>query len=325
MSRVFVTGGSGFVGRNLIAVLTARGDEVIALARSPKATLTVEELGALSAHGDLDDTEALKVGMLGCDTVIHAAALAAEWGDPDDFYRFNVTGTENALAAARAVGVKTFVHISTEAVLANGSPIINADESRPIPDNALPLYPRTKGEAETAALAANGEDFRVVVVRPRMIWGKDDSTLLPAFVEAVNDGRFMWMDGGHYKTSTCHVDNVIEGVLLAAEKGQGGEVYFLTDGDPVEFREFITAVLATQDVTPADKSIPTWLAWRAAQTCEGIWNLLGLKSLPPITRFTVNIIGQEVTVNDSKARRELGYTGRVTREEGLAGIKRVVV
>lgn len=320
MARIFITGGSGFVGRNLIRALTARGDEVIALARSPRATLTVEELGALSASGDLEDIEAMKVGMRGCDTVIHAAAQASEWGDPEDFYRFNVVGTQNALSAAKSAGVKTFVHISTEAVLANGSPIINADESWPRPKNALPRYPKTKGEAEAAAIAANSESFKTVVVRPRMIWGKDDSTLLPAFVEAVQEGRFMWMDGGHYMTSTCHVDNVVEGVLLAAEKGRGGEIYFLTDGEPVEFRKFITAVLATQNVTPADKSIPTWLAWRAAQACEGLWDLLGLKKLPPITRFTVNIIGQEVTVNDSKARTELGYQGKVSIEQGLAGI-----
>ena len=131
----------------------------------------------------------------------------------------------------------------------------------------------------------------------------------------------MWMDGGDYLTSTCHVDNVVEGTLLALENGVGGEIYFLTDKEPVEFRSFMTALLATQGLTPPNKSIPRWLAWRAAQVCEGLWDLLRLKSSPPITRFTVNIIGQEVTLNDAKARAELGYTSHVSRAEGLAGIK----
>lgn len=321
MARVFVTGGSGFVGRNLIRALVARGDEVVALARSPRSTLTVEELGALSASGDLEDVDALREGMHDCETVYHAAAQVTEWGDPDEFYRFNVTGTENVIKAAKAAGVKTLVHISTEAVLANGTPLANVDETRPRPDNALPRYPRTKGLAEAAVVAANSTDFRTVVVRPRFIWGKDDTSVLGQIVEAVNTGRFMWIDGGRYKTSTCHVDNVVEGALLAADKGKGGEVYFLTDGEPVEFREWITALLATQDVTPPDKSIPRWLAWNTARICEGLWGLLPLKSPPPITRVTVNLIGQEVTVDDSKARRELGYTSHVSREEGLKGIE----
>ncbi len=321
MARVFVTGGSGFVGRNLIRALVARGDEVVALARSPASTLTVEELGALSASGDLEDVDALREGMRGCEAVFHSAAQVTEWGDPDDFYRFNVTGTNNVIQAARAAGVKTLVHISTEAVLANGMPLVNVDETYPRPDNALPRYPRTKAQAEAAIIAANDENLKTVVVRPRFIWGKDDTSVLGQIVEAVKTGRFMWMDGGRYLSSTCHVDNVVEGALLAADKGRGGEIYFLTDGEPVEFRDWITRLLATQNVTPPDKSIPRWLAWNAAKVCEGLWNLFGIQSPPPVTRVTVNLIGQEVTVNDAKARRELGYTSHVSRETGLAGIR----
>ncbi len=323
MARIFVTGGSGFVGRNLIRALVARNDDVVALSRSPRASLIVEELGALAAHGDLEDVAAMREGMQGCDVVIHAAALAAEWGDPKDFHRFNVTGTQNVIEAARSAGVKTLVHISTEAVMADGGPMVKLDESRPRPAKPLPRYPLTKGLAEAAALAANDANLRTVVVRPRMIWGKDDSTLLPAFMEAVRGGRFMWLDGGHYLASTTHIDNVVEGTLLAAEKGRGGEVYYLSDGEPIEFRRFLTQVLATQGMVPPDKSLPRWLAWRLAQVCEGLWSLLGLKNPPPITRFTVAIIGQEVTINDAKARRELGYTGHVSRETGLTGIKPV--
>jgi nucleoside-diphosphate-sugar epimerase len=133
----------------------------------------------------------------------------------------------------------------------------------------------------------------------------------------VKKGRFSWLGGGHYRTSTCHVDNCVEGLLLAAEKGQGGEVYFLTDGEPVEFRAFITELLRTQGVDAGDKSVPPGLARAAASVTEAVWKLLGLKAAPPLSRTELLLVGQEVTVSDAKARRELGYQGRKSREEGL--------
>jgi nucleoside-diphosphate-sugar epimerase len=312
-----VTGGSGFVGRALIQALRARGDEVRALARSEAAAAKVAALGATPVRGDLDNVNAMTDGMRGCDTVFHAAAFVQEWGTPEEFHHANVQGTQNALDAAKRAEVRCFVHIGTEAVLIGGNPIVNADESWPFPEKPVGLYPLTKGLAEKRVRAANSDTFRTVVVRPRFIWGKDDTSVLANLVKAVNDGRFMWMGGGAYKTSTCHVRNVCEGALLAAEKGRGGEAYFLTDGAPVQFREFITRLLQTQGIDPGTKSVPRWLAYAMADLSEMVWRLLPLKGAPPITRFVVRVMGSEVTVSDAKARRELGYTGRVTIDEGL--------
>ncbi|MGB1581797.1 MAG: NAD-dependent epimerase/dehydratase family protein [Nevskiales bacterium] len=321
MARIFITGGSGFVGRNLIRALVQRGDEVIALGRSPKARLIVEELGALAAHGELDDVDALREGMQGCESVIHAAALAAEWGPKNDFERFNVRGTQHILQAAQAAGVKSLVHISTEAVMADGGPMTNLDESQPLPRKPLPRYADSKGRAEVAVRQANSDTLRTVVLRPRMIWGKDDSTLLPAFAEAVEQGRFMWIAGGDYLCSTTHVDNVVEAVLLALEKGRGAEVYYISDGEPVPFKDFLSKLLASRGIAAPSKSLPRWLAWRLAQLCESLWDRLGIHKPPPISRFVVAVIGQSVTVNDQKARQELGYTGHISREAGLADLE----
>src|SRR5688572_15494079 len=103
--KAFVTGGSGYVGRNLIRQLVRRGDEVRALVRSPGSARVVGELGAVAVMGDLDDTRALQQGMAGCDTVFHAAAEVSEWGPREQFERINVAGTRNVLDAARASGV----------------------------------------------------------------------------------------------------------------------------------------------------------------------------------------------------------------------------
>lgn len=315
--RTFVTGGSGFVGRTLIRVLREKGHEVRALARSDQAMEAVRAAGAEPVRGDLGQVEAMREGMSGCDWVFHSAALAKAWGKRADFVEANVRGTENVLEASLAAGARRLVHVSTEAVLVGGGPIVNADETRPYPRYPLGLYPLTKGWAERQVLAANAPERETVVVRPRFIWGKDDTTVLAELVQAVKGGRFVWISGGRYLTSTCHVRNVAEGMILAAERGKPREVYFLTDGEPVEFRSFVTELLKTQGVTPGQRSAPRPLLSAVAFASELVWSALRLRSRPPITRSELKLVGEAVTVTDRKAREELGYRPVVTREEGL--------
>ena len=317
MREAFITGGSGFVGRNLIAALREKGVAVRCLARSASSAQTVREAGAEPVRGDLDDGKALREGMKGCDTVFHTAAIVKDWGDAQEFHRVNVQGTENVLAAARDVGVSCLVHVSTEAVLAGPSPLISVDESLPRPREPYGPYSRTKGIAEERALAANSAAIRTVVVRPRFVWGRGDTSVLPQLVAAVRAGRFRWISGGHYLTSATHVCNVCEALILAAERGRGGEIYFATDGPPVEFRKFITALLETQGVTPGRRSLPRGFAFALAGIVESVWRSLPIKAAPPITRMVVKMMGEEVTINDSKARKELGYAGKISFEEGI--------
>lgn len=316
--KAFVTGGSGFVGRNLLAALHARGDTVVALARSLAAMQTVRALGAEPLAGDLVDIAAMSAGMRGADVVFHCAAKVEDWGDPAEFRRVNVEGTANVIAAARTAGVRRLVHISTEAVLADGTPIRNADETRPRAARPVGLYPSSKAEAEAVALAGNGDGLEVVVVRPRFIWGKGDTAVLPKILEVMRKGQFAWIGGGRYATSTCHVRNVCEGALLAAERGKPGEIYFLSDGAPVEFRGFISAMAKTQGVQPGERAVPRGLVYALAACCELAWRVLPLGGRPPVSRTAVILTGEEVTVNDAKARRELGYRGAVSRKAGLA-------
>jgi nucleoside-diphosphate-sugar epimerase len=155
-------------------------------------------------------------------------------------------------------------------------------------------------------------------VRPRFVWGRGDTTLLPGMVETVVAGRWAWVGGGRNVTDTTHVDNVVEGLLLAAEKGRPAEAYFLTDGEPVVFREFVTALLATQGIEPPDRSLPAWTAAPMAHLCEAAWKLLPLRGDPPMTLFRSWLLTQECTIEIAKARNELGYTPVVTQEQGLA-------
>src|SRR6478735_3062992 len=137
MKRAFVTGGSGFVGGRLIPALVHSGVEVVAMARSDSSAKKVEALGAKPARGDLDDRAAMETAMQRCDVVFHAAAHTDQFDPLEVHLRITTRGTENVLAAARAAGVRRFVHVGTEAVLADGKPIVRADETRPIPAKAL--------------------------------------------------------------------------------------------------------------------------------------------------------------------------------------------
>lgn len=318
MHTVFVTGGSGYLGRNLIRALRACNVAVRALARTERAQSTVRALGAEPVAADLGTVAA--AALHGCDTVFHAAALVSEWGPKSAFWQINVKGTESLLAAAREAGVARFVHISTEAVLADGRPLRNVDERHPYPAHPLPRYAWTKQVAEHRVRAANSTQMQTVILRPRLIWGGDDTSVLPQLATAARAGKFMWIDGGRQLTSSCHVDNVVHGALLAAERGSPGGIYFLTDGEPQSTRAFFTRLLATQGIPAPTRSMPFAPAYAFATTCEWLWDGLRLPGQPPVTRMPVALFGHDIVVNDSRAREELGYAPVTGVEQGLAAM-----
>jgi nucleoside-diphosphate-sugar epimerase len=314
----FVTGGSGFVGGKLVRRLADEGHAVRALARSDAAARKVAALGAEPVRGDLADPAALTAAADGASVAFHLAAHLGEWGRWEDFERGNVVGTRNVLAACEAAGVMRLVHCGTEAALMAGEPLVDVDETAPLrPDSRAP-YPATKAKAEQAVRGAARRGFETVALRPRFVWGKGDTTLLPEMVKAVEAGRFAWVGGGRNVTDTTHVDNVVEGLILAAANGRSGEAYFVTDGEPVVFREFVSELLRTQGVEPPDRSLPSWSAAPMARACEAAWKLLPLPGEPPMTTFRSWLLTQECTIDISKARDELGYEPIVGHQQGLA-------
>jgi nucleoside-diphosphate-sugar epimerase len=321
MATAFVTGGSGFIGGRAIERLRAEGWDVRALARSEGAVKRVRELGAKPVAGDLDDVAALRTGADAVDVVLHCAAKADDWGAPEEFERVNVRGTESVLAAARDAGARRVVHVGTEAALMAGQPLVDIDEDTPLRPDSAALYPATKAKAELAVRAANGSRLETVVIRPRFVWGRGDTTLVPVLVELVDSGRFRWIGGGTHLTAITHVDNAVEGLWLGATKAPAGGVYFVTDGDPVVFKEFVGAMIATQGVRAPDKTIPLGVAKAAAAASEGAWRALKRPGHPPLTRFAVWASGMECTIDISRARRDLGYEPVKDQATGLAEMR----
>ena len=289
-----------------------------ALARSERAAARVRDVGAEPAMGDLDNSEGLRAGAEGCEVAFHAAAKVEDWGDPADFERLNVRGTQNVIDACRAAGVRRLVHVGTEAALMVGQPLINVDESAPLRPDSAALYSSSKAKAEQLVRAANRDGLETVVVRPRFVWGRGDTSLLPQIIELVRSGRFRWVGGGRHLTATTHIDNTVEGLWLAATKAPPGGVYFVTDGEPVVFREFLTKMLGTQGVEIPNKSVPPGVARVVAAASERIWRLLKRPGSPPLTRFAVWVSSQECTIDIGRAERELGYNPVKSRADGLA-------
>ena len=317
----FVTGGSGFIGGRLIGRLAREGVAVRALVRSDASAAKVEAAGAEPVRGDLDDEDAMRAGGEGCRYAFHAAAKVEDWGPAAEFERINVEGTARALRATRAAGVERFVHVGTEAALLAGDPLVNTDESAPLRPDSKSLYPATKARAEQAVRDAARAGFATVVVRPRFVWGTGDATVLPTLVDAVESGRFAFIGGGAHRTSTTHVDNAIEGMVLAADKGRPGAAYFVTDGEPIVFRDWIAKLLATRGIEAPGRSIPRPVAAAVAAAGETAWRVLPLKGAPPLTRMTYWVTGLECTLDDSAARRDLGYAPVITREQGLEQLR----
>lgn len=316
--RILVTGGSGFLGSRLIPKLAKHGHEVFALTRSASSDDKVRALGATSVRGDLESSKPLALPPI--DAVVHGGAHFRFAGPRAPYFRTNVDGTMALLQAAEKAGAGRFVHIGAAAVIMNdrGSPIRNSDERAPTFPNSFSAYIASKARGEAAVLAADKPGFRTLALRPPAIWGPGDA-FSHAIPQAIGSGQFAFIDRGDYPYATCHVDNVIEAVLGALERGTGGRAYFVNDPEATTFRAFIAMLAGHQGLSiKGIRSVPYPLAFTLGRLMEIGAVVRRAKDDPPLTRTMVRMIGREFTTDDSAARRELGYIGGVSRTEGLA-------
>ncbi len=315
--QIFLTGGSGFVG-GAVAKSFAGRRAIKALSRSQKSDAALKARGAAPVRGDLETVSSDMIN--GAETVIHAAAFVEEWGSWSEYEAVNVTGTERLLSASKAAGVRRFIHVGTEAALFHGQHLRDIDETCPLaPDSPFP-YSATKARAEIAVRRANdpAAGFETIVIRPRLVWGEGDKTILPAVAAMAASGRFAWIDGGRGLTSTTHIDNLVHALELALTRGDAGEAYFVVDGPPRAFRDFLKPYAKSAGVELPDNTVPGALIRAFANLTEPLFRLANSKSPPPITRFTAHIMSRDCTINDAKARRDLGYRPVIGVNEGLA-------
>lgn len=320
MKKVFVTGGSGFVGKTLIKEFLAKGHEVYALARSKSSAAKVKALGAIPRQGDLLDPVSLSSAVEGCELLVHSAAHMDFWGEKETFWKINVTGTEALLAAAKMAGVQRFIFISAAAVVGNGRPVYLKDERYVADPPAPDLYPMTKFEAEKRVLAANEPDFTTIALRPPAIWGPDNHHFEEVW-EMARKGKFRWIGKGKQGLSFIHVQNLAAACLAAMQKGKGGQVYYVNDGERFALNDFLTRVGRANGVQLGNKNIPRGVAMGMSKAFQAIWKLFGIKKRPPVVPMVVRLMGTELTFTDAKARKELGYRNAISIEQGLKEIR----
>ncbi|MBS0663005.1 MAG: NAD-dependent epimerase/dehydratase family protein [Verrucomicrobia bacterium] len=325
---VLVTGGTGFLGRNLVERLLRDGRTVAILGRTPAPDL--QDRGVRFIQASLDDAEAVRAACAGIETVFHTAAKVGVWGRHADFHRTNVLGTRALLAGCRANGVAYLVHTSTPSVVYNGRDLANADESLPLTTSCPSPYPLTKAIAERDVLAANSPSLRTVALRPHLIWGVGDPHLVPRVIARARAGRLRIIGSGQNLVDMVHIENAVEAQLLA-EAGlrrrataraadPAGRAYFITNGEPVRLWDWINGLLAALRIPPVTRRVPLGAAYAAGACCEAAWRLLPLRGEPPLTRFIAAELAKDHWFDLTAARRDLGYTPWVTMADGTAAL-----
>ncbi|HMO10157.1 MAG TPA: NAD(P)-dependent oxidoreductase [Actinotalea sp.] len=319
--KIFVTGGSGFVGGTLVRRLVADGHQVIALARSDASAERIGAAGAEAVRGDLADLPTADgapwvAHLGGVDAVVHTAAHMEFWGPDALFERLNHAPTLALHAASVASGVGRFVLVSAASV-STGS------QRRPVVDESTPegrpniAYSRVKLATERALLGTPAGSTELVVLRPPFIWGRGMATI-EGFVEAAETGRFAWVDQGRHIVDMVHVDNLVAAAVLGLTRGRHRGVY-VTDGAPMPIRDFLTPLLATRGIDLSrSRSVPLAVAAPMAATLDGTARLLRRPMAPPLTNWLVSFTGRDRSYDITAARRELGYVPEVSFEQGLS-------
>jgi nucleoside-diphosphate-sugar epimerase len=317
--QVFVTGGSGFIGGAVVKSL-ATDYRIRAMARSAAAAAAVEERGGAPILCSLEDVAS--INLEGCEIVVHCAAEVSEWAAPGLFHRSNVFGTMRLLEAARNAGVRKFVHISTDSVLFTGVDLRGVDETRPIPSRSSFEYGATKAAGEKAVVSANDPTgLETVALRPTLVWGPGDTTVLPEIILMVEQGKFVWVGQGRCTVSTTHIENLIHGIRLAMEHPCGGEVFFITDQEPVQLRSFLTRYARANGVELPSRSIPAPIVRAGAWLVEGMWTVFRPSSKPPVTRMGAALLSRDYYVTTNKATSLLGYEPLVNIDAGLESLR----
>jgi nucleoside-diphosphate-sugar epimerase len=315
--KVFVTGGTGFIGGEVVRQLRARGDEVTCLVRNPGKAGKLAALGCQLVSGDLSDREAMRAGMAGCEGVIHAAAMY-EVGIPAKqhpaMYEANVHGTEHVLGAALEAKVPKLVYVSTVGVFGNTHGKI-VDESYEHPGKEFTsYYEETKLEGHRIAKRMIAEnELPAVIVQPGGVYGPGDTSQIADLLEEFFAGRLFLMPFPDLGICLSHVEDIAAGILLALDKGRVGETYVLS-GPATTMREAIETVAAASGRKAPKRALPTAVMKALTPVGPLVGKLMGQ---PPNLRELISSAdGVTFWASHEKASRELGYSPR-GMDEGM--------
>ncbi|HXS45938.1 MAG TPA: NAD-dependent epimerase/dehydratase family protein [Solirubrobacterales bacterium] len=308
--KVFVTGGTGFIGGTVVRQLRERGDDVVCLVRSHKKAAQVSELGCQLVSGDLGDTEAMRNRMDGCDAVVHAAAMY-EVGIPTKqhpaMWEANVAGTEHVMKAALEAQVPRVVYVSTCGVFGNTHRKV-VDETYEHPGKEFTsYYEETKLEAHRIVKRMIADGLPAIIVQPGGVYGPDDTSQVADLLQEFFAGKLPLLPFPELGICMTHVEDIAGGILLALDKGRLGEIYVLS-GPVTTMREAVETVAAVSGRKAPKRAMPVSLLKALTPIGPLVGKLMGQ---PPNLRELISSAdGVTFWASHEKASRELGYAPR---------------
>jgi nucleoside-diphosphate-sugar epimerase len=307
--RIFVTGGTGYIGKALVARLVGAGHEVRALVRATSRTAPLTELGVTTFVGDVGDRYSMREGMSGCDWVIHAAADLDLNGPAERMRTANVQGSENVASLACKLGVGRFLSVSSIAFF-GGSPPEGppATEEEP-PIQPFPtLYSATKHGGEMAIREWAKRGLRLNTVYPSLVYGppgkKEGSN---AILRQLYLGRFPVLVGGKRRATWVYLEDLVDGMMRVLERAPAGRDYLLT-GEVATLGELARKIAALGGARPPRLDLPVPLARAALGLATPFFRLAGRR--PPFSPGQLGSLTRDWAFDDSRARTELGWTPR---------------
>lgn len=329
LGRVLVTGGSGFVGANLVTTLLERGYEVRSFDLAPSPLPEHPKLQVVA--GNICDLDTVAAAVADIDTIIHTAAiidLAGGAAVTDELrkrsFGINVGGTENLITAGRAAGVQRFVYTASNSVVMGGQRIRNGDETMPYTTKFNDLYTETKVAAETLVLSQNGiGDMLTCSIRPSGIWGPGDQTMFRRLFESMVAGHVKALIGGkNSKLDNSYVHNLIHGFILAAQHlvpggTAPGQAYFINDGEPINMFEFARPVIEACGQRWPRLRVPGAPIRAVMAAWQRLHFRLGIPQ-PPQEPGAIERLYIDNYFSIAKARRDLGYEPLFTTEQAMA-------
>jgi dihydroflavonol-4-reductase len=315
--KVFVTGGTGFIGGEVVRQLRERGGDVVCLARNPEKGEKLTALGGQLVSGDLSDETAIRNGMEGCDAVIHVAAMY-EVGIPAKqhpaMWEANVAGTERVMSAALEAKVPKIVYVSTVGAFGNTHRKV-VDESYEHPGKEFTsYYEETKLEAHRVVKRMIAEQsLPAIIVQPGGVYGPGDTSQVADLLEQFLAGKLPLLPFPELGICLTHVEDIAAGILLALDKGKLGETYVLS-GPVTTMRDAVEVVAGLSGRKAPKRALPVSLMKALTPIGPLVGKLMGQ---PPNLRELISS-GDGVTfwASHEKASRELGYAPR-GMEEGL--------
>lgn len=315
--RVLVTGASGLLGAGVAARLVAAGDDVVTLQRRPSGVH-----GARDVTGSVTDPDAVAAAMTGRDTVVHVAAKVSVSGPAAEYEAVNVTGTGTVLKAARQSGVQRLVHVSSPSVTHSGTSIVGSGAGPADPEHARGHYARTKALGELLALRADAPDFRVLVLRPHLMWGPGDTQLTERIVERSRAGRMPLLGPAAALVDTLYTTNAVDAVVAAVDAVDRvhGEALVVTNGEPRPIGELIRGLAVAGGAPEPRLRLPAGLARAAGVLIERLWDARGpgvAGDEPPLTAFLAEQLSTAHWFDQRRTREVLAWEPAVSIDEGL--------